>query len=44
LVASSLDDLSIDDEDATPTAQEKPKQPKDDDQLRKAVELLKTRS
>lgn len=44
LVASSLDDLSIDDEDATPAAQEKPKQPKDDDQLRKAVELLKTRS
>jgi carboxyl-terminal processing protease len=45
LVASSLDDLSIDDEDAgTPTTQEKPKQPKDDDQLRKAVELLKTRS
>ncbi len=43
LVASSLDDLSIDDEDATPAAQEKPKQPKDDDQLRKAVELLKTR-
>jgi carboxyl-terminal processing protease len=44
LVASSLDDLSIDDEDVTPAAQEKPKQPKDDDQLRKAVELLKTRS
>ena len=44
LVATSLDDLSIDDEDATPAAQEKPKQPKDDDQLRKAVELLKTRS
>jgi carboxyl-terminal processing protease len=44
LVASSLDDLSIDDEDATPAAQEKPKQPKDDDQLRKAVELLKMRS
>jgi len=43
LVATSLDDLSIDDEDVTPAAQEKPKQPKDDDQLRKAVELLKTR-
>jgi carboxyl-terminal processing protease len=45
LVASSLDDLSIDDEDsAAPNTEEKPKQPKDDDQLRKAVELLKTRS
>jgi len=42
VVASNIDDAPLDDEDAgTPTPQEKPKQPKDDDQLRRAVEVLK---
>jgi len=42
VVASNIDDAPLDDEDAgTPAPQEKPKQPKDDDQLRRAVEVLK---
>src|SRR5437773_3160506 len=46
VVASNIDDLIPDDEDgeAAPALQEKPKQPKDDDQLRRAVEVLKARS
>ena len=46
VVASNIDDLIPDDEDgeAAPAPQEKPKQPKDDDQLRRAVEVLKARS
>jgi len=45
LVASSNDEVLPDDEeDATPAPQEKPKQPKDDEQLRRAVEVLKARS
>ena len=46
IVASNIDDLIPDDEDgeAAPAPQEKPKQPKDDDQLRRAVEVLKARS
>jgi len=46
LVASNIDDVLPDDEDgeAAPAPQEKPKQPKDDDQLRRAVEVLKARS
>jgi carboxyl-terminal processing protease len=46
LVATNTDDLAPDDEDgvAAPTPQEKPKQPKDDDQLRRAIEVLKARS
>ncbi|MBV9436553.1 MAG: PDZ domain-containing protein [Acidobacteria bacterium] len=44
LVASSNDDLLPDDEDGTaPAPEEKPKQPKDDEQLRRAVEVLKAR-
>ena len=44
VVASSTDDLLPDDEDgATPAPEEKPKQPKDDEQLRRAVEVLKAR-
>jgi carboxyl-terminal processing protease len=44
LVASSSDDLLPDDEDGTaPAPEEKPKQPKDDEQLRRAVEVLKAR-
>ncbi|HWC16386.1 MAG TPA: S41 family peptidase [Terriglobales bacterium] len=45
VVASNIDDAPLDDEDAgTPAPQEKPKQPKDDDQLRRAVEVLKAHS
>jgi carboxyl-terminal processing protease len=45
LVASSTDDLLPDDEDgATAAPEEKPKQNKDDEQLRRAVQVLKARS
>ena len=45
VVASNIDEAPLDDEDAgTPAPQEKPKQPKDDDQLRRAVEVLKAHS
>ena len=45
LVASNTDDALPDDEEgAAPAPQEKPKQPKDDEQLRRAVEVLKARS
>lgn len=44
VVASSNDDVVPDDEeDGAPAPQEKPKQPKDDEQLRRAVEVLKAR-
>jgi len=44
LVASSADDISPDDEDGTtPAPEEKPKQPKDDEQLHRAIEVLKAR-
>ena len=44
LVASSADDISPDDEDGTtPVPEEKPKQPKDDEQLHRAIEVLKAR-
>lgn len=44
LVAGSADDISPDDEDGTtPTPEEKPKQPKDDEQLHRAIEVLKAR-
>ena len=43
VVASNIDEAPLDDEDAgTPAPEEKPKQPKDDDQLRRAVEVLKS--
>jgi carboxyl-terminal processing protease len=42
VVASNTDEISPDDEDGTaPAPEEKPKQPKDDEQLRRAVEVLK---
>jgi carboxyl-terminal processing protease len=45
VVASNIDDAPLDDEDVgTPAPQEKPKQPKDDEQLRRAVEVLKAHS
>ena len=46
VVASNIDDVLPDDEDgeAAPAPQEKPKQPKDDDQLRRAIEVLKART
>jgi carboxyl-terminal processing protease len=45
LVASSTDDFVPDEQDDTaPTTEEKPKQPKDDEQLKRAVEVLKARS
>ncbi|HVH89541.1 MAG TPA: S41 family peptidase [Terriglobales bacterium] len=45
VVASNIDEAPLDDEDAgTPAPQEKPKQPKDDEQLRRAVEVLKAHS
>ena len=45
VVASNLDDISPDDEEAsTPAPEEKPKQPKEDEQLRRAIEVLKTRT
>ena len=46
VVASNLDDLIPDDEDGTaaPAPEEKSKQQKDDDQLRRAIEVLKART
>src|SRR5256885_6282290 len=45
LVASNTDDALPDDEEgAAPAPQEKPKQPKDDEQLRRAVDVLKSRT
>jgi carboxyl-terminal processing protease len=45
VIASNTDDVSPDDEEApTPTPEEKPKQPKEDEQLRRAIEVLKTRT
>ena len=45
VVASNTDEVLPDDEEsATPTAEERPKQPKDDEQLRRAVQVLKAHS